>query len=141
VVTLSPAVATNPVNTEHCVTATAQDALANPTPGVTVRFSVTGAAAASGSGATNAGGQTTFCYTGPPVAGADEIAAYADTNNDGAPDVDEPSSSATKTWFVPLPTSMDQCKSGGWKTFAIFKNQGDCVSFVATKGKNPPSLP
>ena len=38
-----------------------------------------------------------------------------------------------------LPTSQDECKNGGWKTFGVFKNQGDCVSFVATKGKNPPS--
>jgi hypothetical protein len=39
----------------------------------------------------------------------------------------------------PLPTSKDQCKNGGWKTYGVFKNQGDCVSFVATKGKNPPA--
>jgi len=39
------------------------------------------------------------------------------------------------------PTSKDQCKNGGWKTFGVFKNQGDCVSFVATGGKNPPSGP
>jgi hypothetical protein len=38
----------------------------------------------------------------------------------------------------PLPTSTDQCKNGGWRTFNVFKNQGDCVSFVATRGKNPP---
>jgi hypothetical protein len=37
-----------------------------------------------------------------------------------------------------LPTSKDQCKNGGWKSFGAFKNQGDCVSFVATHGKNPP---
>jgi hypothetical protein len=37
------------------------------------------------------------------------------------------------------PTSKAQCKKGGWTTFGVFKNQGDCVSFVATKGKNPPS--
>jgi hypothetical protein len=36
------------------------------------------------------------------------------------------------------PTSKEQCKDGGWKTFGVFKNQGDCVSFVATGGKNPP---
>jgi hypothetical protein len=36
------------------------------------------------------------------------------------------------------PTSKDQCKDGGWQTFGVFKNQGDCVSFVATGGKNPP---
>jgi hypothetical protein len=45
-----------------------------------------------------------------------------------------------------LPTSKDECKNGGWETFVnvntgqqIFKNQGDCVSFVATQGKNPPA--
>jgi hypothetical protein len=32
----------------------------------------------------------------------------------------------------PLPTSKDQCKNGGWKTHGVFKNQGDCVSFVAS---------
>ena len=39
-----------------------------------------------------------------------------------------------------LPTSKDQCKNG-WKSFGVFKNQGDCVSFVASKGKNPPAGP
>jgi hypothetical protein len=38
-----------------------------------------------------------------------------------------------------LPTKQDQCKSGGWRDFPGFRNQGDCVSFVATKGKNPPA--
>lgn len=45
-----------------------------------------------------------------------------------------------------LPTSKDECKKGGWETFVnvntgmqIFKNQGDCVSFVATQGKNLPA--
>ena len=35
-------------------------------------------------------------------------------------------------------TSKAQCADGGWQSFG-FKNQGDCVSFVATGGKNPPS--
>ena len=35
-----------------------------------------------------------------------------------------------------LPTSKDQCKSGGWEQFG-FKNQGQCVAFVATHGRNP----
>jgi hypothetical protein len=35
-------------------------------------------------------------------------------------------------------TSKEQCKDGGWQSFG-FKNQGDCVSFLATGGKNPPS--
>ena len=29
-----------------------------------------------------------------------------------------------------LPTTKDECKNGGWRTFGVFKNQGDCVSFV-----------
>jgi len=43
--------------------------------------------------------------------------------------------------FVALvlpPTSKDQCKDGGWQQFnnPTFKNQGDCVSYVATHGKH-----
>ncbi len=41
---------------------------------------------------------------------------------------------------APSPTNQDQCKKDGWKSFGtLFKNQGDCVSFVASKGKNQPS--
>jgi hypothetical protein len=40
-----------------------------------------------------------------------------------------------------LPTSKDQCKNGGWRNFGVFKNEGDCVSFVTTKGKSQPSGP
>jgi hypothetical protein len=36
-----------------------------------------------------------------------------------------------------VPTSKDQCKNGGWHNFPGFKNEGDCVSFVATGGKSP----
>jgi hypothetical protein len=41
----------------------------------------------------------------------------------------------------PAPTSKDQCKKGGWKNYPAlgFKNQGDCVSYVATHGKNAPA--
>ena len=38
-----------------------------------------------------------------------------------------------------VPTSKDQCKKGGWQSFGVFESQGDCVSFVATGGKNPPA--
>jgi hypothetical protein len=40
--------------------------------------------------------------------------------------------------FVRTPTSKKQCKKGGWRMFPQFRNQGDCVSFVVTGGKNPP---
>jgi hypothetical protein len=43
--------------------------------------------------------------------------------------------------LVQVPTSTSQCKNDGWQLYVDnngnpFKNQGDCVSFVATKGKN-----
>jgi FG-GAP repeat len=37
------------------------------------------------------------------------------------------------------PTSKEQCKNSGWRNFPGFKNQGDCVRFVATGGKIPPA--
>lgn len=40
--------------------------------------------------------------------------------------------------YQPLPTSTDQCKKDGWIQYQVFKNQGDCVSFVATGGTNLP---
>ncbi|MDD5415872.1 MAG: choice-of-anchor C family protein [Candidatus Daviesbacteria bacterium] len=42
---------------------------------------------------------------------------------------------------IGLPTNKDQCKKGKWEDFGVFKNQGDCVSFVATGGKNLPANP
>jgi len=37
-----------------------------------------------------------------------------------------------------FPTTKDECKNGGFERFGIFKNQGDCVSYVATDGNNSP---
>ncbi len=42
----------------------------------------------------------------------------------------------------PEPQTVDDCKNDGWRNYGdMFKNQGDCVSFVVTKGKNPPDGP
>jgi outer membrane protein assembly factor BamB len=38
-----------------------------------------------------------------------------------------------------LPTSRLACLNGGWKSYGVFKNQGDCVSYVSTRGRNPPA--
>jgi hypothetical protein len=53
--------------------------------------------------------------------------------------------SGEKTTFdfelvAPLPTDKEQCKKDGWRNYgATFSNQGDCVSYVASGGKNPPT--
>ena len=39
----------------------------------------------------------------------------------------------------PAPASAEDCKKGGWQAFGVFKNQGDCVSFVETGGRNEPA--
>lgn len=41
--------------------------------------------------------------------------------------------------FTAFPITTAECKDGAWETFGVFKNQGDCVSYVATGGTNPPA--
>jgi hypothetical protein len=40
--------------------------------------------------------------------------------------------------FTAFPITTAECKNGGWEAYGVFKNQGDCVSYVATHGKNEP---
>jgi hypothetical protein len=37
------------------------------------------------------------------------------------------------------PATRAECKDGGWRSFGVFRNQGDCVSYVATGGRNGPA--
>jgi hypothetical protein len=67
-----------------------------------------GSVTTSGSATTDAEGEAEFCYTGPPLPGADVIRAYADTNNNNVQDPGEPEGTATKAWV--LPTSTPGCK-------------------------------
>ena len=127
---LQPADATNPVGTQHCLTATVTDESGQPVPGITVVFNTEGASEIDqnppdedGSATTNDQGVATFCYTGPDLPGSDVITAFADTNNNGTQDApppagDEPFDTANKLWV--LPTSTPGCEvkitNGGWIT-------------------------
>jgi Bacterial Ig-like domain (group 1) len=79
-IALTPQTATNPVGTQHTVTATVTDSGGNPQSGVLVDFQVTGANVVSGNAGTcnpadcttNAQGQVTYTYTGT-VVGEDKI--------------------------------------------------------------------
>lgn len=125
--TLDPKTATNPVDSKHCVTATVKDAFGNPVPGIKVRFSVSGSANTTGTATTGQDGTATFCYTGPPLPGADVIKAYADTDGDNTQDPGEPADAASKTWVLPMTTPGCEIKitNGGW----IIANNGDRASF------------
>jgi len=126
--TLTPPTATNPVDTQHCVTATVEDAGGTPVAGVTVRFTVTGSVSASGSATTDEDGQATFCYMGPPLPGADVITAYADADDDAAQDPQEPTGAATKAWVLPATTPLCEITitNGGRITAA----NGDPATFA-----------
>jgi len=122
--TLAPKTATNTVDAQHCVTATVKDQFGNPTPGITVRFSVTGPGATSGARTTDANGEATFCYTSA-LPGSDVIKAFADTNDNGVQDVGEPSDTATKVWVLPISTPGCKVTYGGRITAA----DGDKATF------------
>ncbi|MDQ3670423.1 MAG: Ig-like domain-containing protein, partial [Actinomycetota bacterium] len=132
---LSPKTATNEVGEEHCVIATVTDRFGNPTPGVTVVFSVTGAVVVSGEEAqlgaggtakTNGGGEARFCYTSE-LPGENVITAFADTNENGQQDPGEPFDTATKTYVLPTGTPFCDVAihDGGWILTAL----GDRGSF------------
>jgi hypothetical protein len=39
------------------------------------------------------------------------------------------------------PVTTAECKDGGWRDFGVFANQGDCVSYVVSGGRNEPKKP
>jgi hypothetical protein len=87
--------------------------------------------ATDGGAADRIGVQLLFPPTGPPSVCPSSL---------GVPGGSFPvtSGNLVVTDAQPFPTTEDQCKNGGWRDFGVFKNQGDCVSYVATGGKNPP---
>lgn len=133
---LTPATATNVVDTQHCVTATVKDAFDNVTPGITVDFSVaptTFRTPSSGNAVTDASGQAKFCYTSA-LPGNDVISAFADTSGDGIKNGAEPDDSAAKTWILPTSTAGCKVTYGG----RITTSDGDKATFGGNaKGSGP----
>ncbi|MBA4182168.1 MAG: hypothetical protein C0506_16400 [Anaerolinea sp.] len=85
---------------------------------------------------------TSFLAIGGFVPGANTL-MFQVSNAGGPPNDGNPEALdflATVT-FLTVATDKDQCKKGGWEDLVdsegnSFKNQGDCVSYVATGGKN-----
>jgi hypothetical protein len=125
--TLDPLAATNPVGTQHCVTATVLDQFGDPMEDVEVVFSVSGSVTDGGTVTTDSNGEAEFCYQGPDFPGADAIHAFADSNSSGDEDPGEPFGDATKTWVLPVSTPGCEVKitNGGW----IIADNGDKSSF------------
>jgi hypothetical protein len=41
---------------------------------------------------------------------------------------------------ITVTLGTETCKKGGWQSYGVFKNQGDCVSYFSTDGRNAPDL-
>jgi len=125
-VTLSPLTATNPVSTNHTVTATVLDQFGKPMGGITVYFTVTRTPPVA---VTNSGscvtvlpsGSCSFTYPGPILPAADAIQGCAGSKSG------PPCGAATKAWVLPVssPLCTIDITNGGW----IIADNGDKVSF------------
>lgn len=105
-VTLTPAAATNPVGSNHTVTATATNASGAGVAGAFVYFDVTadGSTVLTARFLTNASGQASLTYQGPEWPRSDTIRACVDRNDNGQIDPTDPCGTATKEWVFPAST-------------------------------------
>jgi hypothetical protein len=124
---LTPKTATNPVDSQHCVTATVKDAFGDPVAGTVVDFTVSGEDNLTGHATTNTAGAATFCYQVGPFPGLDTITATA---NGGT----HPTDVATKA-IVLLGNSAGCKVTGGGRILAA---NGDKATFGGNaKGAGP----
>jgi hypothetical protein len=76
-----------------------------------------------------------------PFGTADPAAFHAGTNflSFDVVDAGNPQGLDFRAVVSYLEPTGETCKKGGWAAWGVFKNQGDCVSYVATHGTNPPA--
>ena len=73
---------------------------------------------------------------GEPIPGPTDCSSYPSTFSPGVIHVNQQGDIVVTDAQPPLPTAKDQCKNNGWRNYGDrFKNQGACLSFVATGGK------
>lgn len=81
-------------------------------------------------------GAVSFTFTTPPYSGTTDLSLTASyIKHDGSMQTTAWSPAVHIVVADAAPTSKDQCKNNGWKTFfdPSFKNQGRCLSFVQSK--------
>lgn len=94
--------------------------------------------------AANAAGFPNALYTwnfvfGNPYAGGRLVLSSSSGSSWGDfASVFDDGDTAFKTYVTVLPMTRVECMDGGWSRWPQFKNQGDCVSFVATEERDPP---
>jgi hypothetical protein len=135
---VTPATQSATVGAKVCVDATVRDQFGNPMPGIVVNFTVTSperpalAPIVTGSVTTNSSGVAEFCWTGPPLPGADNVLAQAQSGV-------RPTGTGVVTYG--LPTSTALCNAditqGGW----MIANDGNKVTFGGTAFTDNNSAP
>jgi len=128
--TVTPATATNVVNTQHTVTATVRNTQNNnPIANVVVTFTITSgpSTGVTGQATTNAQGQATFTWSSSAV-GTDTVQASIPNSNVGQPAI---TSTATKDWILPPTNAVPEVPLGTISAisaliaaFAIFMARG-----------------
>ena len=96
---------------------------------------------------TNADGSVTYTFTAATLAAAGNQVPFPTGTIESISILIDVEGTADITDIrvngeLQVPTAQvakDQCKDGGWQNFTSpsFKNQGDCVSYFATGGRNP----
>ena len=132
---LTPRNAINPINTQHCVTATVTDQNNVPQANEAIDFVVRGTHTASGSANTNTSGQAQFCYMGTTV-GCDTI--FATIRSTGKTDT------AYKCWDNPLPVELSSFTSSidnknvtlNWTTSEEANNSGFDIERKSVTSEN-----
>jgi hypothetical protein len=69
------------------------------------------------------------------------ITVFEDPNANLTQDPGEATIGTGQLVGVCEPKRVSECRNGGWRSFGLlgFRNQGDCVSYVATGGRNAPA--
>ena len=96
----------------------------------------------TGGGTYNSGTVVTVAQS--PNAGYAFTGWSGDCTGTGACSVTMDAAKSVTANYGRTPATADSCKKDGWRSLvaangASFKNQGDCVSYVATNGKNGPN--
>jgi hypothetical protein len=83
---------------------------------------------------------TRFLFINPLVEGTYTIRFVTDEDTDLEldPGGEVAEAQVTAHCAAPQPTTKEDCLKEGYRVYEVFKNQGDCVAFLSTDGKNEP---